>query len=747
MAEHKISWVRQHDSMQCGAACLVMVAKSVGLDYPLHYIDSLCDTQSEGVSLISLETIAQSLGFDTLAVKIAENRLQDLSLPAILHWNQNHFIVLYRISSKGNKFHILDPAKGRITLSKDSFIKGWANKFEDETSPCGIALMLEKKEQANTIYEEYKKSIKINQNSSLRKLICKNISEYKIYLLQIFVGLFLTCLFQLSFPFLTQAIVDKGIFRNNLNVIYLILVGECLIIIAKTLTDFIRRWLLLHLSTRINIKLITEFVEKLFHLPMRFFDSRRLGDIIQRMEDNRRIQTFISTQSLSVTFNIFSIIIFGIVLSIYSFKLFMIFIIFSVLYCVWIILFLDKRRQIDYELFSTQGENQTVTYQLLSTMQETKLQGCGTRRRWEWEDAQAELFDVSMKNLKLQQTIEAGAIGINELKNILITVLAATSVINGHLTLGAMLAIQFIIGQMNSPIAQIMDFIYAIQDLKISFDRVNEVKLINDEDAADTQKLIHPIFKIELKDVSFKYHKFSSFYTLKDISLSLKRGKTTAIVGASGCGKTTLIKLLLGYYPLENGNIKINDTDFRTLSVSEWRKHCGIVMQEGVIYNDTIIGNICMHDDDMNYERFQESLRIAGIKEFVDALPLKETTKIGPSGKGLSIGQKQRILIARAVYRMPEVLIFDEATNSLDATNERLVVENLKSYYHNRIVLLIAHRLSTIKDADEILVMDNGRIIERGNYQYLINRKGRFYQLVKNQIELELIHNYKGDKQ
>lgn len=733
----RFTWIKQHDSMQCGASCLTMICHSCGLKYPLHYINDLCDTNSQGVSIRALDVVAKSLGFDTLTVKISEDRLSDLSLPAIIHWNQNHFVVLYKISKKGKRFYLSDPARGKVVVCREEFIRKWGSKIDGNPVSFGIVMMLEKKHDADNIYRRYR-DVNHTKTKVSKDFINRNILKYKNHIFQIISGLILTCLIQLAFPFLTQAIVDKGILRNNLNLIFLILVGECVIIAAKAFTDFVRKWLLLNLSNRINISLITDFIEKLFKLPMRFFDSRRLGDLLQRMEDNSRIQSFITSHFISLSFNIITITVLAVVLAYYSITLFVIFLIFSVLYCGWILLFLNKRRRLDYEYFSAQGENQTLTHQLLSTMQDTKLHGCHQRRQWEWEDAQAHLIEVSMANLKLQQTIETGAIGINELKNILITILAASSVIAGDLTLGAMLAIQFIIGQLNSPISQLVDFIYAYQDLKISFERVNEIKTIDNEESDKVNTLADSIEHIELNDVSFKYNKFSSDYALQQININFERGKVSAIVGSSGCGKTTLIKLLLGYYTPETGSINVNNLNLKNLSLADWRMKCGIVMQEGVIYSDTILGNVCMSDSDCDLERFYKSLEIAGIKDYVESLPLKEATKIGITGKGLSLGQKQRILIARAIYRMPDVLIFDEATNSLDTINERQIVENLRTLYKDKVTIIIAHRLSTIKDADEIIVMDDGKIVEIGTYTSLISNKGHFFSLVKNQIEMGL---------
>lgn len=733
----KFPCIRQLYTMQCGAACLTIICRYYGLKYPLQYIDKLCDTHSQGVSLKALQSTAEELGFDTMSVKINLKKLLQVDLPAIIHWKQSHFVVLYKISSNQKHFYISDPARGNIRLSKNDFISGWCANGESESDAesMGIVLMLEETPQASRLYSTYSHKIKTTTRNSILDL-CKSFSKYKNYTLQLIAGLILSSLFQLVFPFLTQAIVDYGIFGKNINIIFLILLGECVIVFARTFTDFIRRWLLLHISMRVNITLISNFIEKLFKLPMKFFDTRHLGDFYQRIEDNHRIQSFLTSQTLSITFALISLVVFTIVLGIYNAGLLAVYMMFSAVYAIWICIFLQKRKSLDYETFSALAANQSCTYQLLSSMQETKVQRCETKRRWEWEDAQSNLFDVQIKNLKLQQVQESGSICINELKNIVITVLAASAVINGEISLGAMLAIQFIIGQLNSPISQVINFIYSLQDLRISYDRVNEIHNMEEEEIQNPINISGNQFHISFKNVSFKYDRFSPNPTLENIDLSFNSGKVTAIVGASGSGKSTIIKLLLGYYQPQKGEILINGVNLNSISLSKWRESCGTVLQEGIIYSDTIAGNIVMTEDPVNDDLLNQSLKIAGIYDYVYSLPLKIHTKIGPNGKGLSLGQKQRILIARAIYRDPDILIFDEATNSLDTINENCIVNNLKSLYKNKATIIIAHRLSTVKDADEILVMESGKIVERGTYTDLINQRNVFYQLVKNQIDL-----------
>lgn len=545
------------------------------------------------------------------------------------------------------------------------------------------------------------------------------------------------CLLQLILPFLTQSVVDIGIKHNDIHFIWLILLGELMIVIGKTATDFIRRWLLLHISMRINISLVSDFFIKLLKLPMSFFDTKLMGDLLQRINDHSRIQTFLTNQVLGVIFTFMSFTIFGIVLLIYNNLIFIIFMAGSVIYGLWITIFLNKRKILDYELFEQQANNQNKTYQFITSMQEIKLQDCEKRRRWEWEDTQADLFCVQMKSLKLQQTQEAGCIFINEVKNIVITVLAATAVINGQMTLGAMLAVQYIIGQLNSPVEQFMSFIYSLQDVKISLERINEIHEGNNEETAENQISEFNDEKfITLTNVNFKYDQHALKNTLTDVSFDIPEGKVTAIVGASGSGKTTLIKLILGYYPVMSGSISIAGSNINEYNLKWWRRHCGVVMQDGVIFSESIARNIAVDDGDIDTERLERAARIANIYDYIMGLPLKYNTQIGRDGVGLSQGQKQRILIARAVYKNPDFIFLDEATNALDAKNERAIVENLDEFYKGRTVVVVAHRLSTVRNADQIIVLDSGKVIESGNHTSLIEKKGAYYNLVKNQLEL-----------
>ena len=510
-----------------------------------------------------------------------------------------------------------------------------------------------------------------------------------------------------------------------------------MIVTGRTATDFIRRWLLLHISMRINISLVSDFFIKLLKLPMSFFDTKLMGDLLQRIGDHSRVQNFLTGQVLNVVFTFLSFIIFGIVLFVYDRIIFGVFIAGSIIYGLWISSFLRRRKVLDYELFEQQAINQNKTYQFITSMQEIKLQDCERRRRWEWEDTQADLFRVHMKSLKLQQTQEAGSIFINETKNILITVVAATAVINGQITLGAMLAIQYIVGQLNSPVEQFMSFLYSLQDVKISLERINEIHEGKNEESTENQaKAFDTEKSISIESIDFKYDPHALKKTLDGVSFNIPEGKVTAIVGASGSGKTTLIKLMLGYYRVMAGSISIAGRNINEYNLKWWRRHCGVVMQDGVIFSESIARNIAVDDGKIDVERLEQAAKIANIHDYVMGLPLKYNTIIGRDGVGLSQGQKQRILTARAVYKNPDFIFLDEATNALDAKNERAIVENLDEFYKGRTVVVVAHRLSTVKNADHIIVVDSGKIVETGNHTSLIEKRGAYYNLVKNQLEL-----------
>ena len=721
---------KQHDSMQCGITCLQMICKYYGKEYSLESLSRYCFATTEGVSMLGISEAANKLGLHTICGRVTMEQLPQAPLPCILHWSQNHFVILYKIKNN-KKFYIADPGKGLVTYTEKEFKNHWIST-QSKGEEKGIAMFI----QPTPAFHELSGET-TNRKRSFNFLF-GYIKQYRRYFGQIILGALVGCVLQLIFPFLTQAIVDIGITHQNLGIIYLILLGQLILTISRTSVDFIRRWILLHISMRINISLVSDFFIKLLKLPMSFFDTKLMGDLMRRMNDHNRVEKFLTTQMLNVTFSLLSFIVFGCVLLGYNIFIFLIFLTGSILYCIWIAIFLKKRKLLDYELFEKQAMNNNKTYQFITSMQEIKLQNCEQRRRWEWEDVQADLFQVNMKSLKLQQTQEAGSIFINEVKNIIITVLAATAVIHGQMTLGMMLAVQYIIGQLNAPVEQLMNFLYSLQDVKISLERINEIhEMENEENNKEALNAFHDRDKsLSFKNADFKYDPHNPNKTLDGINITIPEGKVTAIVGTSGSGKTTMIKLLLGYYPLLAGEITIGSTDLQKYNLKWWRKHCGVVMQDGVIFSESIARNIAVDDGEIDKERLLQAARIACIDNYIQTLPLKYNTLIGQDGIGLSQGQKQRILIARAVYKNPDYIFLDEATNALDANNERAIVENLMEFYKGKTVVIVAHRLSTVKNADQLIVIERGKIIETGTHTELIDRQGAYYHLVKNQLEL-----------
>lgn len=631
----------------------------------------------------------------------------------------------------GYEVYIADPGKGLITYTREEFCDHWlSTKTGGEEK--GVVLLLE----PTQLFYEQEGDKQPSENRI--KFLWKYLVKYKRFFNQLILGLFIGSILQLIFPFLTQAIVDTGIQGKDIGFIWLVLIAQTMLLFSRTAIDFIRRKILLHISTRINISLISDFFIKLMKLPMKFFDTKLTGDLLQRIEDHRRIENFLTNQTISIIFSAFTFVIFSVVLFIYNIPIFIVFLIGSILYGVWILVFLRKRRVLDYKMFEQQGINRNVVYQLITGMQEIKLQGCEQRKRWEWEDVQADLFDVNLESLNLRQNQEAGGIFINELKNILVTVLAATAVINGNLTLGMMLAIQYIIGQLNTPVEQLMNFIYQWQDVSISLDRMNEIHTQQNEE--DTGRNITALptenADVDICNLCFKYDGAQPDYVLKNIHLHIPQGKVTAIVGASGSGKTTLVKLLLGFYCANEGEICVGKENLNAFNLAWWRTQCGAVMQEGYLFSDSIARNIAIAEEEINFERLRYAARVANIADYIESLPLGYNTKIGQDGQGVSQGQRQRILIARVVYKNPQFIFLDEATNALDANNERTIVKNLTEFYKGKTVIVVAHRLSTVKNADQIVVLDNGEITETGTHEALTQKRGKYYELVKNQLEL-----------
>ena len=699
------------------------------MSFSLESLRKKCYITREGVSFLGLSEAADSLGFRTIGVKISFELLtENVPLPCIVHWRQKHFIVVYKI--KNDKIWAADPAIGLIKFTRDEFTANWATTIV-EGKQAGLVLIIEPTPSL------YKNENEKEKTSGFRFLF-KYFKLYRKYLYQLVFGLILGSCIQLVIPFLTQSIIDIGLNNNDIGFIYLILFAQLALVIGRMSVEFIRGWLLLHIGSRVNVAVISGFLQKLMSLPVSFFDTKLTGDILQRIEDNNRIEEFLTSASLNILFSFFNLVVFGIVLAIFSFKILALFLTGSVLYIVWVSIFMKSRARLDHLRFKQMSVSGNKLINIVNGMQEIKLTQSELSMRWDWEKLQATLFGLKVKGLSIIQYQSAGATFINEITNILITIVAATAVLKGDMTLGMMLAVQFIIGQLNVPVSQIIGFFRMSQDAKMSLDRLAEVHNLEEEEPDPEVKVRKLPEKkdIYFNGLSFQYEGPRSPYALKDINLFIEENKITAIVGTSGSGKTTLLKMLLGFYHPVAGEILIGDLKLPNLSLKIWREKVGAVMQDGFLFPDTIAVNIAPGAEEINEERLMKAVEIANIKTFIESLPLGYNTKIGNSGHGLSEGQKQRLLIARVIYKNPDIIVFDEATNSLDANNEKVIVENLKDFFNGKTVIVVAHRLSTVRGADQIVVLDNGRIIETGNHESLIAKRGAYFNLVKNQLEL-----------
>lgn len=721
----------QMDQMDCGPTCLKILAKYYGRTLSIESLREQCSLTNQGVSLGGISEAAENLGFNTAGVQVRfESLKNEVPLPCIAHWRQRHFLVVYKITSK--HVYVADPSFGKVRYNYSEFCDGWLNR-KDPKNTDGTLLLLE---PTPSFYESQDEELK--EKGKGLSFLWPYFRPFTRLWSQLIAGLLVASLALISFPFITQTLVDQGVNTQNLNLIYLLLAAQLMLFFSQTTVDLLRSWILLHVGSRINISLISDFLIKLMKLPIAFFDSKTIGDLLQRVQDHDRIENFLSSSTIGVLFSLLNVLIFSVILAWFSTAIFLLFISGTALYVAWIVLFMNRRKVLDYKRFDQASGNQSSMVQLLNGMQEIKLNNSERRRRWEWERIQVRLYKISIKSLALLQYQATGGNFINELKNILITFVAAKSVLEGDITLGTMLAIQYIIGQLNGPINNFMGFLQSLQDAQLSLDRLAEIHEQKNEDENAINYLPEQR-DIELKKkVGFRYGNGFSPAVLEDIELIIPAGKVTAIVGASGSGKTTLLKILLKFYKPQHGQICVGATNLEDISTRLWRNQCGVVMQDGYIFSDTLLRNITESDSDaqINSQRLREALRISNLLELVESLPGGLNTKIGASGLSLSGGQRQRVLIARAVYKDPQYLFFDEATSALDARNEREVMENLHAFFKGRTVLVIAHRLSTVRDADQIITLDRGRLVECGNHQTLIKQKGAYFTLIKNQLEL-----------
>jgi ATP-binding cassette subfamily B protein len=726
-----------------------MIAKYYGRSYSLQTLREKSFITREGVSMLGISDAAESIGFHTQGVRISfEQLIKDVPLPCILHWNQNHFVVLYKCAKARkhegagtdpsrfkpfthSRLHIADPAGEKYVMSKDEFLKCWISSKSDGKD-TGTALLLQPSPEFYEQEDDKKKQEK-NLSYFLRYLF-----PYKSQFVQIIVGMILGSVLSLIFPFLTQAVVDQGIGNNNLSFISLILIAQLVLSITQTGVGFIQSWISIHMNTRISISLISDFLAKLMKLPIRFFDAKNIGDIMQRIGDHGRIQGFMSGTMLSTLFSFANFFVFAFILAYYNITILLVFIIGNALYITWILSFLRYRKKLDHKRFAQSSANQSNMIQLITGMQEIKLNNCEKQQRWKWERIQVKLFKISVQGIALGQYQQVGSIFFSQTTGLLISFLSAKAVIDGSITLGMMMSISYIIGQLSGPISQVIGFTQSLQDAKISLERLNEIHNKEDEEQTieNTTSDLPENKTIRMENVYFSYDGAERDYVLEDLNLTIPQNKVTAIVGASGSGKTTIIKLLLGFYPPLKGKIKLGNTNIEEINPHLWRQKSGAVMQDGFIFSDSIANNIAVCEEDVDKKRLLYAVKTANIQEFIESLPLKYNTKIGMEGNGISQGQRQRLFIARAVYKNPDFLFFDEATNALDANNERVIMDNLGEFYKGKTVVIVAHRLSTVQNADNIIVLDKGKIVEEGTHKELTAKKGAYYTLVKNQLEL-----------
>ena len=725
----------QFDSIDCGPACLQIISRFYGREYSLNLLRSLSNVGPEGVSVLGICRAAEKLGFNSTLVKISYSDLASrVNLPCIAHWQQNHFLVVYKITAK--YVYLSDPGSSRQKVTVAAFKKNWISDVEDDEK-IGIVIALEMLPAFKTINLEDSTIPQTNKTEGLKYLF-QHLFSHKKVIIQIAFGLFFSTLFTLILPFLTQSIIDSGIKDKDINFIYLLVFGQIAIYTGQLVIEFIQNWLLMYVGSKINVTMVSEFLSKIMAMPIKYFDTKLSGDLLQRIDDHKRIERFLTSKTLGLVFQVLLFAAFVTVLAFYNINVFICFMIGTVAYIGWVLLFHRKRRILDFQKFIELSKNQSKQIEIINGMQDIKLHNSERQKRWEWQEIQARLFDINLRYLSLEQYQRLGAKFINSIKNIIITLIATKAVIAGEMSLGQLIAIQFIVGELNSPLSSAIDFIQSYQEAKISLDRIGEMQNPQIADNSLTDHLLHPLSSgsLQLKKVSFTYAGTHYSKVLKEVDIHIPEGKTTAIVGLSGSGKTTLLKLLMKFYEPTEGQIIVGDINLKSINEHIWRDKCGSVLQDGYVFSDTIARNIALGVESIDHEKLFEAAKIANIQEFIDSLPLGYNTRIGPEGIGVSQGQRQRLLIARAIYKNPDYIFFDEATNALDANNEKKIIRNLDEFFKGRTVVVVAHRLSTVINADKIYVLENGSIIESGSHRELIDKSGAYFTLIKNQLEL-----------
>lgn len=724
----KFPFFRQLDYRDCGPTCLRMIAKYHGKNFSREFLRDSAGITRQGVTMAGIADAAEIIEMRTLGMRISlESLIKEAPTPFIVPWRQKHFVVVYKTSK--SKIYVADPAQGLLEYSHQDFLEAWTNT----TDGNGFVLMLE----PNTKFYELDQD---NSKSKGFSFLIPYIRPYRKLVYQLFLGLIVGTAIQFILPFLMQSVVDIGVNTQNIPFIYLVLIGQLVLFVSQILIRIFREWLLIHITSRFQIKMISDFLYKMLKLPVSFFETRNTGEHLQRIQDHVRVQNFVSSSTFNMVYSIVLFVVFNFVLAFYDMTIFFVFIVGAILYVGWTFFFLKKRAELDFKRFDELSDSQTSLVQIINGVKEIKINNSQRKNRWKWEQVQISLFKTSLSSLKLAQYQDIGSGFVNELKNIFITFLSATAVVNGDITLGMMLSIQYIVGQLNTPLNSFVGFIQVWQDAKISLERLWQVHSKEDEDdLADHKVKELPNEKsIIIKDLSYRYGGKSTPMVLKNITCTIPEGKTTAIVGASGSGKTTLIKLLLKFYEPTNGTISIGHSDLMNINNDFWRMNCGAVLQDTFIFNDTIAGNISESEQNeiIDREKLKSASFISNIEEFIQKLPNKYNTELGTSGIRLSGGQEQRIMIARSVYKNPSFVFFDEATSALDANNEKVIMENLDNFLKDRTSIIVAHRLSTVKNADNIIVLEDGEIVEQGNHQELTVQRGKYYELVKNQLEL-----------